>query len=91
MAGGARETLTEKLQLNVSTDVWTRLSAVRDAIAAWSQSNDLDPIETIASILETLGTLDGAFICEQMSDYPDGGAFIPRSMTQEQFEAPRVT
>lgn len=83
---GARESLTDKLQQKVSSDVWTRLLAVRDAIVSWSQSADLDPTNTIATILESLGGLEGAYICEAQSDYPDRGAFIPRSMTQAQFE-----
>lgn len=80
-----RETLLDLLRRKVSSEVWGKLVAIKATIEAWRKQKDLDPINTITAIFETLGDLDGTWIGEHMSDYPKG-AFIPRSLTQEQFE-----
>lgn len=81
---GTQTRLLTLLQSKISSQTWEKLQAIKAAIEVWSTSDTLDPIEIIASILEALGDLEGTFIAEDVSSFPDG-VFIPRSMTPEQF------
>lgn len=83
---GRREALTELLKSHVSSDVWGKLVRVDALFEAWRQQPSLDPLETIVSIFETLEGFDGTFLAEKIDSYPNGG-FVPRTMTQAEFEA----
>ena len=80
-----RDSVVDDLTRSVSAQVWQRLQAVKVAIDAWAGSDELDPTNAIVTILEALGEFDGTYITEDISLYP-AGAFVPRSMTQAQFE-----
>ncbi|SMD16430.1 hypothetical protein [Rhizobium sp. RU36D] len=80
-----REDLTQLLQANVSMDTWDKLQAIKDLIERWKQQASLDPTDTVAAIIETLGDFDNSFVSERNA-YPVG-AFIPQGLTQEEFEA----
>lgn len=82
---GSCDALMELLRTKVLPETWEKLLAIKATIEAWRNQDILDPIETIASIFETLGDLNGTFIGESPNSYPVG-AFIPRSLTKEQFE-----
>ncbi len=82
---GARESALEQLKSKASSEVWQKLLATKAVIDAWAGSCSLDPTDTIVTILELLGDVDGTWIAEDVTNYPVG-SFIPRSMTQEQFE-----
>lgn len=82
---GKLEEITDLLQAKIKPETWSRLLAVKAAIEAWARDDTMDPTETIVSIFEALGDLGGTFIAEDVGTYPTG-AFIPRSMTQDQFE-----
>lgn len=82
---GKREEIAAFLEAKIKPETWSRLLAVKAEIEAWAQDDTMDPTETIVSIFEALGDLDGTFIAEDVGTYP-AGAFIPRSMTRDQFE-----
>lgn len=82
---GEREELTRLLQQKVSMDTWDKLQKISDLVDRWKKQADLDPTETVADIIETLGDFDVTFVGEKGA-YPVG-RFIPRSLTQEDFEA----
>ncbi len=82
---GAREELTHLLQANVSMDTWDKLQVISGIIGRCKQQADLDPTETVAAIIEALDDFDGTFVGEPNA-YPVG-AFVPKGLTQEAFEA----
>lgn len=82
---GKREEIADLLRAKIAPVTWNKLLTVKAAIDAWSLQAEMDPTQTIVSIFEALGDLDGTFIAENVNSYP-AGAFIPRSMTPQQFE-----
>ncbi len=82
---GEREELTRLLQQKVSMDTWDKLQKISALVDRWKKQADLDPTETVADIIDTLGDFDDTFVGETGA-YPVG-RFIPRSLTQEDFEA----
>jgi hypothetical protein len=81
---GVRESLTQALEDKVSEDTWDRLQDIKGIIGSWKLQQDLDATNTVAAIIETLGDFDFTYVGEPNS-YPDG-AFIPKGLTQAQFE-----
>lgn len=82
---GEREDLTARLQSNVSMDIWDKLQSISGLIDHWKVQAHLDPTDTVAAIIERLGDFDGTFVGEPDA-YPVG-RFIPKDLTQEEFEA----
>lgn len=82
---GEREELTRLLQQKVSMDTWDKLQVISGIVDRWKHQADLDPTNTVADIIDTLGDFDGSFVGEPGA-YPVG-AFVPRSLTQKDFEA----
>ncbi|MEI3807565.1 hypothetical protein V6R85_23885 [Agrobacterium sp. CCNWLW32] len=82
---GERENLTHLLESKVSADTWTKLQKIAALIDGWKHQADLDPTKTVAAIIDTLGDLENTFIGEPGA-YPVG-AFIPKGLTQTDFEA----
>lgn len=80
---GEQEDLIQLLKSKVSDETWAKMLKISELIDAWKVQSDLDPTNTVADIIETLGDLDNTFVGE--ADAYPVGAFIPKTLTYEVF------
>lgn len=83
---GEREELRNLLKTKIPTGMWDKLLKIEAIIDRWKQQADLNPIGTIASIIETLGGYNDTFIGVDVEAYPNHGAIIPRMNMNPEFD-----
>ncbi|PTV70182.1 hypothetical protein [Agrobacterium pusense] len=83
---GEREAMRDLLKTNIPAGTWSKLVKIEALIATWKQQADLNPLDTIASILETIGGCDDTFIGIDASAYPNHGTVIPRMNMNPAFD-----
>lgn len=83
---GERDALRQLLEATVPAATWNKLVKIEGHVDRWKQQSDLNPLGTIASILETLGGFDDTFVGEDAMAYPKSGIVIPRMNMNPAFD-----
>ncbi|MCJ9673044.1 MULTISPECIES: hypothetical protein [unclassified Neorhizobium] len=81
-----REALRQLIEKTCPAATWSKLLKIEGIIDRWKQQDGLNPLNTIAEILEALGGYDDTFIGENVTTYPCDGAILPRMNMNPTFD-----